>query len=177
MRSYGREKVYRSARRLGWLFSVLAAAAALCIVFLVWLFPARIVDQSMEPSLTSGEVVLCDRLAKYIAKPERGDIVMFKTADGAFIKRIVGLPGESVEMVGGYVFIDSRPLDESAYANDYAGDMEPVTVPDGAVFVLGDNRSQMYDSRLETVGCIPYERIVGVLRVRVAPIEKLAFFS
>ncbi|HRX57577.1 MAG TPA: signal peptidase I [Eubacteriales bacterium] len=176
-RSDGRERAYRNARRLGWLFSILAAVAVLCLVFLVWLFPARIVDQSMEPTLTGGEVVLCDRLAKYVSKPERGDIILFKTEDGVFIKRIVGLPGESVEVVGGYVFIDSRPLDESAYASDYAGDMEPVIVPDGEVFVLGDKRSQMYDSRLEAVGCISYENILGELRVRVAPIEKLTFFS
>jgi signal peptidase I len=175
-RTQGREQIYRRARRLGWLFSILAAVAVLSLVFLLWLFPARIVDRSMEPTLTSGEVVLCDRLAKYIAKPERGDIILFRTADGVFVKRIVGLPGESVEMVGGYVFIDSRPLDESAYASGYSGDMDPVTVPEDTVFVLGDNRSQMYDSRLAEVGCIPYDRILGALRVRVAPIERAALF-
>ena len=175
-RSDGREAIYRGARRLGWLFSVLVALCALSAVFFIWLFPTRIVDESMAPALQSGEVVLCDRLAKYASAPERGDIVLFQTQDGVFIKRIVGLPGETVELVGGRVFIDSVPLDESAYVSSYVGDMEPLAVPQGAVFVLGDNRAQMYDSRLESVGCIPYEKILGELRVRVTPIERFSFF-
>ena len=175
-RSDGREDVYRGARRLGWLFSVLVALCVLCAVFFIWLFPTRIVDESMAPALQSGEVVLCDRLAKYAAAPERGDIILFQTQDGAFIKRIVGLPGETVELVGGHVFIDSVPLDESAYVSEYVGDMAPLTVPQGTVFVLGDNRAQMYDSRIESVGCIPYAKIAGELRVRVAPIERFSLF-
>jgi len=175
-RSDGREPVYRSARRLGWLFSALVTLCALCAVFFIWLFPTRIVDESMSPALQSGEVVLCDRLAKFTAAPERGDIILFQTQDGGFIKRIVGLPGETVELVGGHVYINSVPLDESAYVREYVGDMPPLIVPPGAVFVLGDNRAQMYDSRLESVGCIPYAKIAGELRVRVAPIERFCFF-
>lgn len=177
LRSEGREQTYRNARRLGWLFSALVALFALCVVFFIWLVPVRVMDASMSPALESGEVVLCDRLAKFVSAPERGDIILFQTEDGVFVKRIVGLPGESVELVDGHVFINSRPLDESAYVTVYAGDMAPLTVPEGALFVLGDNREQMYDSRLESVGCIPFEQIEGMLRIRVSPIEKFAFFS
>jgi len=176
-RTDGREKKYRNARRLGWLFSVLVAIAALCLLFLVWLFPLRIVDDSMAPALNKGDAVLCDRFAKYVQTPERGDIILFETQDGVFIKRIVGMPGETVEIVDGHVFINSIPLDESAYVDVYAGDMDALVVPDGAVFVLGDNREQMYDSRLESVGCIPYADIKGELRVRVAPLSELTIFS
>jgi signal peptidase I len=176
-RTDGREKKYRAARRLGWLFSALVAIAALCLLFLVWLFPLRIVDDSMEPALNKGDAVLCDRLAKYIQAPERGDIILFETQDGVFIKRIVGMPGETVEIVDGRVFINSIPLDESAYVDVYVGDMEPLAVPGGAVFVLGDNREQMYDSRMESVGCISYTDIVGELRIRVAPLSDITLFS
>lgn len=131
----------------------------------------------MAPSLSKGDAVLCDRLAKYIHTPERGDIILFETQDGVFIKRIVGMPGETVEIVDGYVFINSIPLDESAYVDVYAGDMDPLVVPGGAVFVLGDNREQMYDSRLESVGCIPYTNIKGELRFRVAPLKEITIFS
>lgn len=177
LRSEGREQTYRNARRLGWLFSALVALFALCVVFFMWLVPVRVVDESMSPALLSGEVVLCDRMAKFVNAPERGDVILFQTPDGVFLKRIVGLPGESVELVNGHVFIDSRPLDESEYVTVYAGDMAPLAVPEGSLFVLGDNREQMYDSRLESVGCIPFEQIEGILRVRVSPIEKLTFFS
>lgn len=162
---------------MGWLFSVLVTIAVLCLVFFVWLFPTRISDDSMAPALNSGEVVLCDRFGKFLRMPERGDIVLFQTGDGLFVKRIVGMPGETVEIVEGRVFIDSIPLDESSYAVDYVGDMAPLDVPAGSVFVLGDNRAEMYDSRLASVGCIPFARIEGMLRLRVSPFDRITYFS
>ena len=134
-------------------------------------------DGSMSPGLSSGEVVLCDQIGKFVRLPERGDIVLFSTEDGVFIKRIVGMPGETVELVAGHVFINSIPLDESSYSVNYVGDMPPVQVPEGSVFVLGDNREEMYDSRLATVGCIPYDRIQAVLRLRVSPFSRITYFS
>lgn len=176
-RTEGREAVYRGARRLAWLFSLLVAAGILCLIFLVWLFPTRIEGASMNPALEEGEVVLCDRFAKYWKAPERGDMILFETADGLFIKRIVALPGETVEIVDGHVFIDSCPLDEDAYVNNCVGDMEPVFVPAGCYFVLGDNRAEIYDSRLASIGCIDRADIKGVLRLRVAPLARFTYFS
>ena len=162
---------------MGWLISVLVTVAVLCLVFFVWLLPTRIVDESMAPELKSGEVVLCDRLGRFFHTPERGDLVLFQTPDGLFVKRIVGMPGETIELVGGHVFINSIPLDESSYAVNYVGDMPPVEVPAGSVFVLGDNRDEMYDSRLETVGSIPFDQIQAVLRLRVSPFSRVTYFS
>ena len=176
-RSEGRARVYQNARRLGWLFSVLVTVAVLCLVFFVWMFPTLVVDESMSPALKSGEVVLCDRLGRFFNMPERGDIVLFQTQDGLFIKRIVGMPGETIEVVGGHVFINSIPLDESAYTVNYVGDMPPVEIPAGSVFLLGDNREQMYDSRLESVGCVPLDHIVAMLRLRVSPLSRITWFS
>ena len=176
-RTEGRARTYRNARRIGWLFSVLVTIAVLCLVFFVWLAPLRIIDESMAPALNSGEVVLCDRIGKFVRMPERGDIVLFSTADGLFIKRIVGMPGETVEIVSGHVFINSISLDESSYSVNYVGDMLPAEVPAGCVFLLGDNREEMYDSRLDSVGCIPFEHIEAVLRFRVAPFSRITYFS
>ena len=176
-RTEGRARTYRNARRIGWLFSVLVTIAVLCLVFFVWLAPLRIIDESMAPELKSGEVVLCDRVGKFVRMPERGDIVLFSTGDGLFIKRIVGMPGETVEIVAGHVFINSIPLDESSYSVNYVGDLSPVEVPAGSVFVLGDNREEMYDSRLPSVGCIPFDNIAGVLRFRVSPFSRITYFS
>ena len=163
-------------RRLGWLFSILIALVVLCVLFIAWFGPEIVEGDSMSPALVDGEVVLCDRWAKYWKTPVRGDMISFRTADGAFIKRIVGLPGETVEIAGGRVYINSSPLDESAYANQFLGDAAPVTVPEGSVYVLGDNRRKVYDSRLSSIGCIPYDRIDGVLRFRVFPIARFTIF-
>ena len=176
-RSEGRTRVYRQARRLGWLFSVLVTVAVLCLVFFVWMLPTRIVDESMSPELKSGEVVLCDRLGRFVRMPERGDLVLFQTQDGLFVKRIVGMPGETIELVGGHVFINSIPLDESDYEVNYVGDLPPVDIPAGSVFLLGDNREQMYDSRLESVGCVPFRDILAMLRLRVSPLGRITWFS
>ena len=176
-RSEGRARTYRNARRLGWLFSILVTIAVLCLVFFVWFAPVQIQDNSMAPGLNSGEVVLCDRIGKFVRLPERGDIVLFSTQDGLFLKRIVGMPGETVELVAGHVYINSIPLDESSYLVNYVGDMPPVEVPAGCVFVLGDNREEMYDSRLATVGSISYDRIQAVLRFRVSPLSRITYFS
>ena len=156
---------------------MLVTIAVLCLVFFIWLSPLRIIDESMAPELKSGEVVLCDRVGKFILMPERGDIVLFSTGDGLFIKRIVGLPGETVEIVAGHVFINSIPLDESDYDVNYVGDMPPVEIPAGCVFLLGDNRELMYDSRLESVGCVPFSDIVAMLRLRVSPLGRITTFS
>lgn len=176
-RTEGRARTYRNARRIGWLFSVLVTIAVLCLVFFVWLSPLRIIDESMAPELKSGEVVLCDRVGKFVRMPERGDIVLFSTDDGLFIKRIVGMPGETVEIVAGYVFINSIPLDESDYEVNYVGDLPPVEIPAGSVFLLGDNREQMYDSRLDSVGCVPFRDILAMLRLRVSPLSRITWFS
>lgn len=175
-RAPGRAKRYVAQRRLGWMISIALAGLMVWFVFFVWLTPMAVTGDSMAPALREGEVVLADRLAKYWKTPARGDMIVFTTQDGMFIKRIVGLAGETVEIVDGQVFLDSRPLDESGYAVNFVGSLAQVTVPDGAVFVLGDNREKMYDSRLETVGCIALEQIVGVMRLRVAPISRVTVF-
>lgn len=175
-RTDGMEKTYRRANGLAWLFSIFVALTVLALLFLVWLRPLRVSGDSMEPALSDSDVVLVDRLARYWRLPARGDLVCFTDENGLFIKRIVALPGETVDIKDGRVFIDSRPLDESAYASGLMGDMDPVTVPEGCVFLLGDNRALVYDSRLDTVGCPRYEALTGVLRARVYPFLRFTLF-
>ena len=175
-RTDGKAKFYANQRRLGWLVTFGIVALALYFVFFVWLTPIAVKGDSMSPALNDGEVVLLDQLGKYWKKPVRGDMVVFSTSDGVFIKRVVALPGETVDISGGRVYINSRPLDESGYAVGVPGEMPLLTVPDDAVFVLGDNRDKVYDSRLEEVGCIPYQQIESVLRLRIAPLSRFTIF-
>lgn len=175
-RTDGKEQVYRTRRVFVRILEILLVALALCALFFLWLYPVRIAGDSMEPTLREGEIVLCDRAAKYWKIPGRGDMIAFTTGEGAFIKRIVALPGERVEIVGGQVFINSVPLDESLYAHGGVDSLAPMLVPDGSVFVLGDNRLKVYDSRLRAVGCIPYDQIDGVPRVRIFPAARWLLF-
>ena len=171
-----RETSYRNANALSWLYTLVVVVLVCFLLFFVWLRPLRIQGDSMSPALNEDEVVLVDRLSKYWKQPQRGDAILFEDEFGIFVKRVIALPGETVDIKEGRVYIDSRPLDESAYMQNPVGDAAAVTVPEGSVYVLGDNRAQAYDSRLDTVGCIAYADIVGVLRVRVAPITRLTLF-
>ena len=177
-RSEGRARFYRRHSLLTWLFSALIAVLILSILFLLWFKPLRVADASMEPLLYQGEAVLADRLGKFVKRPGRGDVVLFTDPQGnMLLKRIIALPGERVEIVAGQVYIDSRLLDESAYsARQFPEDMEPVTVPQGCVFLMGDNRAYVRDSRSEDIGCVAFEALDGVLRFRIFPAGKVTFY-
>ena len=156
---------------------ILLEGIILLFVFFVWLRPFRVSGDSMSPELNEGEIILIDRFKKYFSIPERGDLVSFSDENGVFIKRIVGLPGETVEVIGGTVYIDGYPLIETQYANHLTGDAAAVQVPEGSLYLLGDNRSEMYDSRMEEIGCRSLSDIGGVVRFRIFPANQLTVFK
>ncbi len=109
----------------------------------------------MEPALQNGQVLLVHRSAYLFEGPARGDVVVFRGQGAAgddYVKRIIGLPGDQVLIDAGRVFVNGVELDEPyVLAPDdytYPADGEPVRVPDGAYFVLGDNRPASADSHL-----------------------------
>jgi len=123
------------------------------------------VDLNMFQRLLPGNQDLPARLAYLFHLPRRGDIVVFeypRDASRDFIKRVIGLPGETVEVRNNRVFINGQELDEpylSAAARTQMGNMAPVVVPLDAVFVMGDNRGNSSDSR--SWGALPLDKIVG----------------
>lgn len=176
-RTAGKKRVYRQQAALGWLYSAVIAAAVLAFVFGVWLMPLRVAGESMEPALGNNDAVLIDKLNKYWRLPTRGDIILFRDDAGVHcLKRVIGLPGERVEIVNGQVFIDSCPLDESAYVLSPTGDQDMLIVPGNCVYVLGDNRAFVYDSRLESVGCVAYDEIIGALRLKIYPAREMMLY-
>jgi signal peptidase I len=121
----------------------------------------RVDGFSMQPTLQNGEYVLVNRLAYRFGKPERGDIVVFRfpmNPKEDLIKRVIGLPGEEVTIAHGQVYINGNVLEESyiAAAPGYSGNW---TVPDGSLFVLGDNRNDSADSH--SWGLLPVENVIG----------------
>ncbi|MBN1139958.1 MAG: signal peptidase I [Anaerolineae bacterium] len=122
----------------------------------------RVVGQSMEPTLQQDQRLIVSKLSYRLHEPQRGDIVVFHDPHDSsrnLIKRIVGLPGEILEIRNGLVFVNGQQLDES-YLNDYSGRSEPQTaIPEGYYFVMGDNRNNSSDSR--SWGALDAAQIVG----------------
>lgn len=118
---------------------------------------------SMVPTFTNGEKVTVDTQAYVSSQPQRGDIIVFKDESGvAMIKRVIGLPGEQIEIKDGKVYVNGKEITEN-YLNkqnstESSGNSE-WKIPDKNVFVMGDNRAGSKDSR--SIGPIPYDRILG----------------
>ncbi len=124
---------------------------------------ARIVvdGASMEPTLTSGEYVIVNRLSYRIGTPQRGDIIVFhfpRDPSKEYIKRVIGLPGDEVQVENGQVYVNGQPLDETylKVKTNYSGNWR---VPAGQLFVLGDNRNNSSDSH--DWGTVPMSYVVG----------------
>lgn len=138
--------------------------------------PILVDGHSMYPTLQDGERIIVEKLSYYAAPPARGDIVVcyYPGHTLSRVKRVIGLPGDVVSVWDGAVYVNGEPLYESAYWNDYILEFSsPNTVPEGTVFVMGDNRNHSTDSRENSVGPIPLEKILGRAFCVVWPLNNL----
>lgn len=140
----------------------------------VVLINAKIPSESMEKTIMTNDRIFGFRLAYQFQDPERYDIVIFKYPDDPqelFIKRIIGLPGETVEIREGKVYIDDseKPLDDSFCPEQPLGDFGPYTVPEDSYFMLGDNRNYSKDSRFWEIKYVDEDQIVGKALIRYFP--------
>jgi signal peptidase I len=161
--------------------AVVVGALVVALVVKTFLFQAfYIPSASMEPTLTKGDRVLVNKLSYDLHDVNRGDIIVFELppdkvgADGIkdLIKRVVGLPGDLIESREGEVFIDGKRLLEPYLPEGTTTDSPPITkqtVPEGHVFVMGDNRDNSADSRFENRGPIPIDTIIGRAFIQVWP--------
>ena len=142
------------------------------------LINAKIPSESMEQTIMTGDRVFGNRLAYLFDKPKRFDIVIFKYPDHEkelFIKRIIGMPGETVEIRDGKVYIDGakEPLDGSFTPEEPLGDYGPYVVPEDSYFMLGDNRNYSKDSRFWNNPYVAEDKILGKAVLRYFPGIKL----
>ncbi len=139
---------------------VVVVVTLLLAVRLVVAEPIWVDGSSMSPTLAEGERLAVEKVSYCFRTPQRGEIVIchYPGEWKNYVKRVIGLPGETVEIVYGVVYIDGAPLEEDAYWPGITqGDMQAVTVPQNALFVMGDNRRTggSVDSRDPDVGPIP----------------------
>ena len=116
---------------------------------------------SMQPNFYVGYRVMTEKISYHFHEPRRGDVVLVErpSNEGNLIKRVIGLPGETIEVVNGQTFIDGQLLDEPWVKNVGGPGYPPAQIPEGQVFIMGDNRPNSRDSR--SFGPVPIETILG----------------
>ncbi len=137
---------------------------AIVIALLIHIFLAqatRVYGQSMEPNLHSDMRLVVEKLSYRLHTPQRGDIVVLRVRPGdeMLIKRVIGLPGDQVEIHDGQVYVNGQALDEPYLNQETRGNLAPRVVPPLHVFVMGDNRRASNDSR--SFGPVHVDNIVG----------------
>lgn len=162
---------------------VLVIIGAVILAFLIDTFVivnAQIPSGSMENTIMTGDRVFGNRLAYKFSDPERFDIIIFKYPDDEsqlFIKRIIGLPGETVEIHDGNIYINGSdtPLEDVDIKEPMEGSFGPYTVPEGCYFVMGDNRNNSRDSRYWENTFVSEDAILGKAVLRYWPLNKMKF--
>ena len=164
---------------------VYAVIIVACIVFVPqYVIQRTIVDgTSMESTLQDEDNLLVEKISYHLSKPDRFDVVVFypfgKENEAYYIKRVIGLPGETIQIVGDTIYIDGEVLEE-----DYGKDpmtksgiaKEPLTLGEDEYFVLGDNRAVSEDSRYPEIGPVTKDKIAGRAVLRIYPFSKFGTF-
>lgn len=142
----------------------------------------QVVGDSMNPTLKSGEVLVLNKWKYRLFPIERGDIVSLQYADTKYlIKRIIGLPGEKVEIKNNQLYINDQKYSENYLPDDLSYDdfsMKALgyeVIPDDMYFVLGDNRENSLDSR--EIGLVPKKKIDGKISIRIWPLHRIRIVS
>ncbi len=161
---------------------IIVIALVISLLVRTYVAEARVIpSESMLPTIKIGDRLIIDKIfyeIKGSKDVQRGDIVVFdpppaaRSNDGIpFIKRVIGLPGETVSVKKGTVYINGEPLNEPYILEEPAGDFKPYTVPGEMLFVMGDNRNRSNDSRYW--GPVPLQNIIGKAEFRYFPFNDI----
>lgn len=162
----------------GWIMLIVIVAAVSYLVVTFVGQRTQVSGESMETTLSDGDHLIVDKISYRFRDPKRYDIVVFPyryEKNTYYIKRIIGMPGETVQIVDGYVYINGVQLDEhygNGLINDPGQAAQPVTLGDDEYFVLGDNRNNSQDSRSANVGVIHRDELLGRAWIRIWPLDK-----
>ena len=172
---YRRQKAYNKALR-GTVY-VLTIVAAVAVLIATLVLPVlQIEGTSMEPTLSNGDIVLLMKTTRF----ERGDLCGFTWNNKLLIKRVIGLPGDWIEIdTDGTIYLNGDKLEEPYVEHKALGECDlefPFQVPQEQYFVIGDMRESSIDSRNTVIGCIPKDQIVGKVFFRVWPFKSIQFF-
>ena len=165
---------------LGWLFYILIIIGLTYLIITYVGQRTRVSGSSMETTLSDGDNLIVDKLSYRFQDPKRFDIVVFPykyEENTYYIKRIIGLPGDTVQVKDGYTYINGELLESDIYGAEVMIESgtasEPITLGEEEYFVLGDNRNHSLDSRDPSVGILKREDLIGRAWVRIYPFDKM----
>jgi signal peptidase I len=162
-------------------------AGVLVLIIRFFIFQPFIVEgPSMHPNFQSGERLIVNKLIYTIRHPHRGEVLVFHAPDGRdYIKRVIALPGETIKIENNRVYVNHQEIPEpyihSAVEENlkkgviYNMPFPETKVPEGTVFAMGDNRLNSSDSRMENVGPVPFNKIVGRADIIFWPLQNMTF--
>ena len=194
---YRREKKYHVHEIiLKWIVDITMVVCLSFILATYMLGKTTVVGHSMEPTLENDDSLLVDKVSYCFRQPERYDVIVFEPAianvSKYYVKRIVGLPGETIQIIDGVVYINGEPLENDVIYSFGLKDEDgkpvepekiynaglaekPITLGYDEYFVLGDNRNNSEDSRYANIGNVKKDYIIGKAWFRVSPWKKFGF--
>ena len=158
-----------------WVVSI-AIAVVLAFFIRYFIVELYLVDgPSMRPTLQSAERLVVNKFIYRFRAPERGEILVFRyprDPSRDFIKRVIAIPGDTIEICDGRVYVNSALLNEPYILSKTRGNYPLATVPEGHIFVMGDNRNNSEDSRFADVGFVPFDLIKGKAMLVFWPVSQ-----
>lgn len=157
------------------LLETVISAGIIAFIIITFIGQVTVVrGASMEPTLHDNERLVANKISYRFETPERGEIIIFKPPleiKRNYIKRIIGVPGDKIEITKGEIYLNDKKLEEPYVKNRSHEDMPPTIVPDNSFFVLGDNRPNSSDSRYW--GFVPRKNVVGRAWVVFWPLNRI----
>ena len=170
---------------MGWVRDIVIAIIIAAII-LFFFKPIIIQQESMQPTFYSNDYVVVSKQSYSIfGDIERGDVIVFRSSlldengdQKSLKKRVIGLPGDTIEIKNGYVILNGVTIQEDYLAEQgVSGEMEQITVDEGKIFVMGDNRAVSQDSRSPEVGQVDQDTVIGKVVLRIFPLDSIRFFG
>ena len=164
----------------GWLLYILIIIGLTYLIITFVGQRTRVSGSSMETTLSNGDNLIVDKLTYHFKEPKRYDIIVFPykyEENTYYFKRIIGLPGETVQVIDGYTYINGEQLAGDIYGAEVMESAgiaaEPITLGEDEYFVLGDNRNHSSDSRDPSVGILKRKDLMGRAWIRIYPFDKM----